>query len=106
MDPLSPLAEFADRLVHVHAKDVVIDRDRLDDVGILATPLEYHTPVLPGRGSIDWTAFLAALADTGYRGAVCVEVEDREFESSDERRIEALRLSLEHLRDASPPAAA
>ena len=105
MDPLGPLAEFAERLIHVHAKDVVIDRDRLDDVGILATPLEYHTPVLPGRGSIDWTAFLAALADTGYRGAVCVEVEDREFEASDERRIEALRLSLKHLRNASPAAA-
>ena len=102
MDPLGPLAEFAERLIHVHAKDVIIDRDRLDDVGILATPLEYHTPVLPGRGSIDWPQFLTALAETGYRGAVCVEVEDREFEASDERRIEALRLSLEHLRSAAP----
>jgi len=102
MDPLGPLAEFGERLIHVHAKDVIIDRDRLDDVGILATPLEYHTPVLPGRGSIDWPQFLAALAETGYRGAVCVEVEDREFEASDEKRIEALRLSLEHLRSAAP----
>ena len=102
MDPLGPLAEFAERLIHVHAKDVIIDRDRLDDVGILATPLEYHTPVLPGRGSIDWSQFLAALAETGYRGAVCVEVEDREFEASDDKRIEALRRSLEHLRSAAP----
>ena len=104
MDPLAPLSEFSQRLVHIHAKDVRIDRDRLDDVGILATPLEYHTPVLPGRGSINWTAFLAALADTGYRGAVCVEVEDRDFEISDQTRTQALRLSLEHLHAASPTA--
>ena len=100
MDPLAPLEEFSDRLVHIHAKDVTIDRDRLDDVGILAAPVEFHTPVLPGRGAIDWSRFLAALSECGYRGAVCVEVEDREFESTVELRIEALRLSLEHLRDA------
>lgn len=106
MDPLAPLAEFSDRLVHIHAKDVTVDQDRLDDVGILATPVEYHTPVLPGRGTIDWTAFLATLSDVGYQGPVCVEVEDREFEASPELRIEALRLSLEHLRNALPETSA
>ena len=101
MDPLAPLEEFATRLVHVHAKDVQIDRERLNDVGILATPLEYHTPRLPGFGTIDWAAFLSALTNSGYDGAICVEVEDREFESTDESRLEALRLSLEHLRNCS-----
>jgi len=48
MDYLKPLREFSDRLIHVHAKDVRVDRDRLDDVGVLATPLEYHRPKLPG----------------------------------------------------------
>jgi len=102
MDFLAPLVEFSDRLIHIHAKDVTVDRERLDDVGILATPVEFHTPVLPGRGTIDWAVFLAALVDAGYRGPVCVEVEDREFEGSEELRLESLRLSLEHLRNASP----
>ena len=57
-------------------------RERLDDVGILATPLEYHTPKIPGRGQIDWPRFLAALQAAGYNGPVCIEVEDRDFEGS------------------------
>ena len=57
MDYLHPLRTFADRLFHVHAKDVRLDRDRLDEVGVLATPLEYHTPKLPGLGDVDWGRF-------------------------------------------------
>lgn len=100
MDYLRPLAEFAGRIFHVHLKDAKVDRERLDDVGILATPLEYHTPKLPGRGSIDWPRFLAALAGAGYRGAACIEVEDREFEGSLASRQEALRQSARFLRQS------
>ena len=39
MDYLKPLVTFADRIFHVHAKDVRLDRAKLDEVGILATPL-------------------------------------------------------------------
>ena len=38
MDYVQPIREFADRLHHVHAKDVRIDHVRLNDVGILAHP--------------------------------------------------------------------
>ena len=48
MDYLQALREFAPRIFHVHAKDARIDRDRLNEVGILAHPLQYHTPKLPG----------------------------------------------------------
>jgi sugar phosphate isomerase/epimerase len=98
MDWLAPLTEFATRIFHVHAKDVAIDRAALDNVGILAHPLEYHTPKLPGRGDIDWTVFCEELKASGYDGPVCVEVEDREFEDSLEARKESLRLSFGHLR--------
>ncbi len=67
MDYLAPMREFADRLFHVHAKDVRVDRHRLDQVGILATPLEYHSPKLPGLGEVDWGRFFSVLGDTGYR---------------------------------------
>lgn len=53
-------------------------------MGILATPLEYHSPVLPGRGDINWQLFFTALAASGYRGPVCLELEDRDYESSPE----------------------
>jgi sugar phosphate isomerase/epimerase len=90
IDAVKPLWEFAERIFHVHAKDVRVDQGRLDEVGILATPLEYHTPKLPGLGSVDWGRFFSVLSDTGYDGAVCIEVEDRAYEGSLQGRQEAL----------------
>jgi sugar phosphate isomerase/epimerase len=98
MDYLKPICEFADRLVHVHAKDARLDRDKLDQVGILATPLEYHTPKLPGLGDVDWGRFFSALSDVGYDGPVCIEVEDRAYEATLETRKGALRQSARYLR--------
>lgn len=90
MDYLKPLRDFKDKLFHVHAKDVRVDRHRLNEVGILATPLEYHAPKLPGLGDIDWGHFFSVLSDSGYDGPVCVEVEDRAYEGSLERRKASL----------------
>lgn len=102
MDYLAPLAEFADRLFHVHAKDVRVDRRKLNDVGIMATPLEYHSPKLPGLGDVKWGPFFAVLGEIGYRGPVCVEVEDRAYEHSLEARKAALRQSAAYLRNYLP----
>ncbi len=102
MDYLAPLREFADRLFHVHAKDVRVDRHRLDQVGILATPLQYHSPKLPGLGEVDWGRFFSVLGDTGYRGPVCVEVEDRVYEGSLASRRLALQQSQTFLRNFVP----
>jgi sugar phosphate isomerase/epimerase len=93
MDYLSPMREFSDRLFHIHAKDVRIDTDRLNDVGIMASPNEYHTPKLPGLGDVEWGRFFSVLTDTGYAGSVCVEVEDRAYEGPLERRHASLRQS-------------
>ena len=97
MDYLKPLREFRERIFHVHAKDARVDRDLLDDVGILATPLEFHKPKLPGLGDVDWGRFLSVLSDTGYAGPLCVEVEDRAYEGSLDTRKQALRQSLRYL---------
>lgn len=98
MDEVRPIREFASRIWHVHAKDVRIDRDRLDDVGILATPNSYHTPKLPGLGQVNWSAFFSALSGAGYRGSVCIEAEDRAYEGSLEDRKAALRQAARYLR--------
>ncbi len=97
MDIPRAVRAFGERIFHVHAKDARLDRDRLDRVGILAHPLEYHTPKLPGLGDVDWGQFFGALTDTGYDGPVCVEVEDRAYEGSLERRLAALRQSQRFL---------
>jgi len=98
MDYLAPLHEFADRLFHLHAKDVRVDPYRLHQVGILAHPLEYHTPKLPGLGDVDWGQFFSAATDAGYHGPVCVEVEDRAFEDSLASRQASLAQSSAYLR--------
>lgn len=98
MDYLQPAREFAQRLFHVHAKDAMLDRQRLDDVGILAEPLQYHTPKIPGLGDVDWKAFVSVLNEAGYQGHVCVEIEDRDYEQTLERRQQALIDSATHLR--------
>ena len=93
MDPCSPLREFQDCLFHVHAKDIRIRRDRIDDVGIFAHPLEWHQPRIPGYGEIDWARFMGALTETTYRGPVCIEVEDATFGNTLAGRQQALRVA-------------
>jgi len=102
MDYIKPLWEFRDRIHHIHAKDVRLDRDRLDNVGVLATPLEYHTPKLPGLGDINWGRFCSVLSDIGYTGPVCVEVEDRAYEGSLELRKASLQQSARFLLQYMP----
>ncbi len=105
MDYLKAIREFAaTRFVHVHAKDARIDIDKLNDAGTLAYPLQYHTPKLPGLGDVNWGQFFSQLADSGYRGPVCVEVEDRSYEGSLDLRKESLRQSQRYLRQFWPAA--
>jgi len=102
IDYIAPLWEFGKRIFHVHAKDVRLDEDLMADVGILALPTEYHTPKLPGLGEVDWGRFVSVLGDIGYRGPVCVEVEDRAFEGSLALRKKSLRQSCTYLRNFIP----
>jgi sugar phosphate isomerase/epimerase len=85
-------------LKHVHAKDARLDQHRLNQVGVLAFPNDFHTPKLPGLGDVRWGAFFSALSDAGYTGPVCVEVEDRAYEGSLEEVKRALRQSALFLR--------
>lgn len=97
MDYVQPLHDFKNRIFHVHLKDAKVYRQKLDRVGILATPLEYHSPKLPGLGDVNWGSFFAALTDSRYRGPVCIEVEDKAFEGSKEDIREAILISRNYL---------
>ncbi len=93
MDPASPLREFQSKLFHLHAKDVKIRRDRLNEVGVFAAPLEWHQPRIPGFGEMDWGRFIGAVMETRYRGPICVEVEDDTFGKTLEGRKRALKVA-------------
>ena len=97
IDYLQPLYEFRDKIFHVHCKDIKLYPDKLAQVGVMAYPLEYMSPKLPGLGDVDWGRYVSALTDIGYDGYVCVEVEDRAFEGSRTRVLDSLRLSKRYL---------
>lgn len=99
IDYIKPLYEFKDKIFHVHYKDIKIYEDKLKEVGIMALPLEYMSPKLPGLGDINWGKYVSALTDIGYQGYTCIEVEDKAFENSLEDAKNAVLLSAKYLRN-------
>ena len=76
--------DYASRILHVHAKDMEIDRDGLYRNGTVSLGMGWQVPRLPGLGEVRWDRFLAALYRHGYDYVVSIEHEDREFERTEE----------------------
>jgi sugar phosphate isomerase/epimerase len=98
MDPISPLAEFKDKLFHLHAKDLTVHPEKLNEVGIFAVPKQWHTPRIPGFGEVNWAQFMAKLYEIGYDGPVCIEVEDDTFGKTLAGRQAAIKVAGNVLR--------
>ena len=90
--------EFGARMVHVHAKDLMIDRDGLYDHGILSAGMGWQVPRMPGLGEVDWQDFFATLYRAGYDGPIIIEHEDRTFEGSDAKIKRGFALARDTLR--------
>ena len=99
IDYIKPLYEFRDKIFHVHYKDIKLYPEKLADVGVMAYPLEYMTPKLPGLGDIDWGKYASALTDIRYEGYSVIEVEDKAFEGSLDEAKKAVLLSEKYLRN-------
>ncbi len=97
IDYIKPIYEFRDRIFHVHYKDIKVYKDKLDQVGIMAYPLSFMSPKLPGLGDVDWGKYVSALTDIGYDGYTCIEVEDKAFEGSQEAVLNSLKLSKRYM---------
>lgn len=97
IDYIKPIYEFKDRIFHVHYKDIKVYKDRLDQCGIMAYPLDFMSPKLPGLGDVDWGRYVSALTDIGYDGCTCIEVEDKAFEGSKEAVLSSLKLSKRYM---------
>ncbi len=76
--------EFGDRIFHVHAKDMEVDRDGLYEHGVMSKGIGWQVPRLPGLGEVRWNRFVAALYAVGYDFVLSVEHEDRGFEGDEE----------------------
>lgn len=98
IDYIKPLYAFKDKIFHVHYKDIKLYQDKLEESGIMAYPLDFMSPKLPGLGDVDWSKYVSALTDIGYNGYSCIEIEDKAFEGSREKVEDALILSQRYLK--------
>ena len=98
IDYIKPIYEFKDKIFHVHYKDIKLYLDRLQECGIMAYPLDFMSPKLPGLGDVDWGKYVSALTDIGYDGYTCIEIEDKAFEGTKEKVEDSLVLSQRYLK--------
>jgi sugar phosphate isomerase/epimerase len=106
IDPVRFIEEFAARVGHVHGKDCEILTDALYEVGLYQKSL-LHPPhrygefswryTIPGHGITRWSHVLEVLHSAGYRGAISVELEDENYNGSEEGEKAGLLASLAYL---------
>ena len=90
--------EFGAHMIHVHAKDLMIDKDALYENGIMSVGIGWQVPRMPGLGDINWAEIFAGLYRVGYDGPVIIEHEDRTFEGTDEKVKRGFLLARDVLR--------
>lgn len=80
MDPAAFVRAFGERIFHVHMKDAVVKLD--GRAGLLGSYLPYGDHRRgwdfrsPGRGGVDWEAFIRALNEAGFDGPLSVDWRD------------------------------
>jgi sugar phosphate isomerase/epimerase len=106
VDHIRFLKEFGESVVHVHAKDTDVSEDALYEFGTQAgTFAQPHRwgewtwrYTLPGHGLARWGEIFQVLKDAGYTGAVSVELEDENFNGSEDGEKRALEASIAFLK--------
>lgn len=96
-DYIRPVYEFKDRIFHTHIKDIKMYPDKIYEYGMFGYPSKFHSPKVPGLGDLDWGKFMSALYDIGYDGAVCIEIEDKAFESCQEDVLRSIHIGVSHI---------
>ncbi|HWD40795.1 MAG TPA: sugar phosphate isomerase/epimerase [Fimbriimonas sp.] len=92
IDPLRFLEEFAPRVKHVHGKDTELLSEGLYEYGHEQPPtfgkergfgsMSWRYTI-PGHGAFRWVRGFQILKDAGYSGAVCIELEDENFNTDE-----------------------
>jgi sugar phosphate isomerase/epimerase len=91
IDPLRFLREFASRVYHVHGKDTEVLAENQYEYGY-EQPSTFGTPIkfgnmawrytIPGHGQVRWVEVMSILKANRYKGMVCIELEDANFNGS------------------------
>jgi sugar phosphate isomerase/epimerase len=116
IDPVDALRTKVDKVVHVHAKDVVIEPRGRNHFSCYGRAVGRNDPWdtglwsyrLPGDGQVDWVALLAVLRDGGFAGTIAIEHEDEQGPGNSESllgEIERAARYLDGLMERRGPAA-
>ena len=92
IDPIRFLKEFVERVHHVHGKDCEILRDDLYEYGWEQPATFKQSPAfgaaawrytIPGQGDSNWGEICRILSAHNYQGAICIELEDANYNGSE-----------------------
>ena len=93
VDPIRFLNEFVARVHHVHGKDCEIVNDDLYEYGWEQTATFKKSPAfgaaawrytIPGQGNSNWGEICRILSANNYGGAICIELEDANYNGSED----------------------
>jgi sugar phosphate isomerase/epimerase len=94
IDYVRAIRDYGDRIYHMHAKDIVIDKAKLGHCGVHGSG--WWRFVIPGLGVLDWAAMFGALKEIKYAGDIAVEHEDGAY--MNDKWNEGLAIALKTLR--------
>jgi sugar phosphate isomerase/epimerase len=106
IDPLRFLNEVAVRVYHVHGKDTALYSEHLYEFGHEQPPTFAKMPdygamawryTIPGHGQARWVEIFRVLKKAGYNGCVSVELEDANFNGTEEGEKRGFILSRQFL---------
>jgi sugar phosphate isomerase/epimerase len=92
IDPIRFLREFNSRVFHVHGKDAEIVAEDLYEYGWEQPATFKKSPefgsaawryTIPGHGNTNWNEVTRILVESGYAGAISIELEDKDYNGSE-----------------------
>lgn len=97
--------DFGPRIFHAHAKDCEVTSEGLFRFGIYGEQLSSNPRNpgwwryrIPGKGSVDWKAFVTTLQNAGYDDVLSIELEDPDWEGSQDKTFEGLKSGGDYLK--------
>ncbi len=106
IDPMRFLHEFIERVYHLHGKDTELMAERLYEYGheqdsAFTDKIPFGNQAwrytIPGHGVMRWSEAFEFLEESGYQGCVSVELEDANFNGSEDGEKFGLLKSLQFL---------
>jgi sugar phosphate isomerase/epimerase len=109
IDALRFLEEFAAHVGHVHGKDTEILPDRVYEYGTEQPATFAKNPpyggaswryTIPGKGITPWGEVFAVLKEHNYNGAISIELEDRDYNDTEDGEKRGFLEGARHLAES------